>query len=194
MTQMEKAVQKARELAAEYQGTLVGCGHCSFAATIDALRSVGIELVDERLENEMFKGLLGLTGGIGNMGYGTCGALTGAGFAVSLAVGIGRKQLDEDKRNRWISYYHVKRGLADKWIAKYHGLTCRETQIKLFGRAWNSRIPEMSKQLFDAAQARACRIPEACTIANAAAMAVETIIDMRENPQDLEYLKEKQEG
>ena len=194
MTQMEKAVQKARELATEYQGTLVGCGHCSFAATIDALRSVGIELVDERLENEMFKGLMGLTGGIGNMGYGTCGALIGAGFAVSLAVGIGRKELDEDKRNRWISYYHVREGLGKKWIEEYHGLTCRETQIVNFGRAWNSRMPEMSKQLFDAAQKRGCRTPDACTIADAAAMAVETIIDMRENPRDLEYLKEKHEG
>jgi hypothetical protein len=92
MTQKEEAIRKARELAVEYQATLVGCGHCSFAATVDALRSVGIELVDERLENEMFKGLMGLTGGIGNMGYGTCGALSGAGFAVSIAAGVGRTQ------------------------------------------------------------------------------------------------------
>ena len=194
MTQKEKAIQKSRELAVEYQETLVGCGHCSFAAAIDGLRSVGIELIDERLENVMFKGLMGFTGGIGNMGYGTCGALSGAGFAVSLAVGIGREILGEDKRNRWIPYYHVKEALGKKWLEKYPGLSCRETQIKHFGKAWNSRIPEMSKELFAAAQVKGCRIPDACNIANAAAMAVEAIIDMRENPQDLEYLKEKHEG
>ena len=194
MTQKESAIQKARELAVEYQATLVGCGHCSFAATIDALRDVGIELVDERLENEMFKGLMGLTGGIGNLGYGTCGALSGAGFALSLAIGIGREELNEDKRNRWIPYYRLKEAMGEKWLAEYHGLSCRHTQIKNFGRAWNSRIPEMSKELFASAQERGCRVPNACTIANAAAMAVEAIFDMRENPKDLEYLKDTYEG
>ena len=52
----------------------------------------------------------------------------------------------------------------------------------------------MSKELFASAQERGCRVPNACTIANAAAMAVEAIIDMRENPKDLEYLKDKHEG
>ncbi len=109
MTQKEQAIQKARELAVDYQATLVGCGHCSFAATVDALRAVGIELVNERLENEMFKGLMGLTAGIGNLGYGTCGALSGTGFALSLALGIGREELNEDKGNRWIPYYMSRR-------------------------------------------------------------------------------------
>jgi hypothetical protein len=150
--------------------------------------------VDERLENEMFKGLMGLTGGIGNLGYGTCGALSGAGFALSLAIGIGREELNEDKRNRWIPYYRLKEAMGEKWLAEYHGLSCRHTQIKNFGRAWNSRIPEMSKELFASAQERGCRVPNACTIANAAAMAVEAIFDMRENPKDLEYLKDTYEG
>jgi hypothetical protein len=52
----------------------------------------------------------------------------------------------------------------------------------------------MSKELFETAMKRGCRVPDACTIANAAAMAVETIFEMRDNPEDLEYLKDKHEG
>lgn len=193
MSIKEEAIKKARELAVRYQGELVGCGHCSFAATIDALRSVGIEIVSERLENEMFKGLVGLTGGAGNTGVGTCGALTGAGFALSLAAGVGRKELAQDKRNRWTPYWYVKKALGDPWIKRFGGLSCRQTQLKNFGRAWNSHLPEMSKALFEAANERGCRQPHLCTIANAAAMAVEAIFELRENPEDLTYLKEMYE-
>ena len=108
-TKKERCIQKARELAVEYQGTLVGCGHCSFAATLDALRTEGIEIVPKEIEEELFKGVLGLTGGIGNLGVGTCGAVSGASFAISLACNIGPKELAPNKALRWIPYYYVKR-------------------------------------------------------------------------------------
>lgn len=189
-----KAEKKARELAIEYQDTLVGCGHCSFVAAMDALRYVGMEIVDERLEDEMFKGLIGLTGGVGNMAIGTCGAVAGAGFAISLAANVGSDSLAEDRRNRWKAYYYVKKGLGDPWKEKYQGLTCRETQIVNFGKAVDSRMPERSKELFDLAMCIGCRKPMVCTIANATAMAVSTILDIKLHPEDLEYLKMKQEG
>ena len=189
-----KAIRKARELAVQYQLDLVGCGHCSFSAAMDALRYIDMEIVDERLQNEIFKGLMGMTGGLGNMGIGTCGAVAGAGYAISLAVDVGSESLKEDKRNRWYPYYWVKEGLADQWIEKYGGLTCRETQITIFGKAVNMRIPERSKELFDFASELDCRKAHGCTIANAAAMAVEIILDMKWHPRDLSYLKDKHDG
>lgn len=193
MNRRERCAHKARELAVEYQQTLVGCGHCSFAATIDALRSEGVELVSPEVEDAMFKGLIGLTGGVGNMGVGTCGAVIGAGFAISLATGIGRKELEPDKGNRWISYYNVAENLSKKWIERNGGLSCRETQIASFGKAFNSRMPERSKELFETAQKKGCLNCEECTIARAAGWAVDAIWDMKENPEDLTWVKERHE-
>jgi len=189
-----KAVAKARELAVEYQGSLVGCGHCSFTAIMEALRYVGMEIVDERMQNQMFKGLIGMTGGLGNMGIGTCGAVQGSGYAISLAADVGSDSLNQDKRNRWYAYYWVKTGLGDPWTEQYGGITCRETQISIFGKAVNMRIPERSKELFDFASELGCRNAGSCTIANAAAMATETIIEMKLHPRDLSYLKDKHDG
>jgi hypothetical protein len=189
-----KAVAKTRELAVEYQHSLVGCGHCSFSAIMDALRYVDMEIVNERLQNEMFKGLIGLTGGMGNMGIGTCGALAGSGYAISVAADVGSDSLNEDKRNRWYAYFWIKEGLGDPWMEKYKGITCRETQISIFGKAVNMRIPARSKELFDFAGELGCRQVGSCTIANAAAMATETIIEMKLHPRDLTYLKDKFDG
>lgn len=192
MTREERCIQKARELGAKYQGELVGCAHCSFAATLDALRSEGIEIVSEEVEDEILKGLVGLTGGVGNMGYGSCGAVTGASAAVSLASGIGRLE-NQDKANRWISYWNVKTGIVDKFMQKWGAIACRPIQIKNFGRAFNSRIPERSKELFQAAEERGCRTDATCTIAQAAAWAVEAIFKNMENPVDAGALIKKHE-
>ncbi|QPM67487.1 C-GCAxxG-C-C family protein [Atribacter laminatus] len=187
-TKRERCIQKARELAVEYQGTLVGCGHCSFAAALDALRMEGIELVPEEIEEELFKGVLGLTGGIGNLGVGTCGAVSGASFAISLACNIGPKELAPNKALRWIPYYYVKEGLLKPWMEKYGGITCRETQLKIFGIAINSRMPANNKALFEEAQRLKCRNASRCTIANAAALATQTILDIIENPKELKWI------
>ena len=99
MTNKERCIQRAKELAFQYQGTLVGCAHCSFSAVLDALREEGIELVSQDVQNEIFKGIIGLTGGCGNMHIGTCGAVLGSSAAISLAVGIGREE--QEKNGKW---------------------------------------------------------------------------------------------
>lgn len=192
MTKKERAIQKAKELGAEYQKTVIGCAHCSFIAALDALRSEGIEVVSEEVEDEIMKGLVGLTGGVGNMGIGTCGAVIGSSAAVSLFTGIGRKE-NQDKANRWISYWNVKTGVVDKFLERYGSIICRDIQIKNFGRAYNSRISERSKELFETAKCMGCRTPEGCTIAFGAACAVEMIFRHMENPVDAEALKKKHE-
>jgi len=179
-----KCIQKAKELAAEYQGTLVGCGHCSFAAIIDALKSVGIRLIPEEVEEKAFSGLMGLTGGVGNMGLGACGALIGASFCVSLATGVTRKENETDKDNRWLAYYDVKKYMCEKFLERWGALTCREIQMKNFGRAYNSRIPERSKELFEMANKKGCRNPEQCTISLAAGWATEAILEILERTQE----------
>ncbi|HON42321.1 MAG TPA: C-GCAxxG-C-C family protein [Bacillota bacterium] len=185
----EKCIQRARELAVEYQTTLVGCAHGSFAATVDALREFGIELVTPEVEDIMFKGLVGLTGGLGNMNTGTCGAVTGSSFAVSLACNITRELTEQQgKGMRWIAYYNVADGVANRFIEKYGSIVCRDIQLRIFGMAFDSRVPGRNKELFGCASKHNCQTPGACTIANGAGWAAERIWDMVHNPKDLTWV------
>ena len=184
-------IQKAKELGPKYERTLVGCGHCSFAAIIDSLKENGIHLVSEEAEEKIFSGLLGLTGGFGNMGIGSCGALSGAAFALSLSTGITKEENAQDKANRWLAYYDVKKHLGGKFMERWGALTCREIQIKNFGVALNSRIPERNKELFRVASEKGCGTPEQCTIALAAGWATEAILEILERPpKERERIKE----
>jgi hypothetical protein len=171
-------IRKARELGPAYERSLVGCGHCSFAAVVDSLKSVGIRLIPEKAEEKAFSGLIGLTGGFGNMGIGSCGALSGAAFALSLATGVTKEENAQDKTSRWLAYRDVKKYIGDKFVERWGALTCREIQIKNFGIALNSRIPERNKELFKVASEKGCGTPDQCTIALAAGWATEGILEI----------------
>jgi hypothetical protein len=195
MTDRARAVGKARELGAEYLKVYFGCGQCSFMAALDALRSEGIEIVPREVQEDLAKGLVGFTGGLGNLGIGTCGAALGASAAVSLAAGIGRAE-NQVKANRWLAYWKVRNGVIDRFVEEYGSQTCRDvqlaqsgkayemgTQAAHFGKAFNPRYPGR-KELFHYTECGVADAPEEGTIATAAAWAVEAIIDHLETPLD----------
>ena len=192
LPQKKRAIIKARELGTSYQGTIIGCSHCAFIAAIDALKSEGVELTSEDIKDKLFTGLMGLTGGVGNSGIGTCGAVNGASFAVSLATNVTIEENAKDNSNRWLAFYDVKHFICDKFMEKWGAITCREIQIKNFGRAYDSRRPEKSKQLFQAAKEKGCRNPYDCTIGIAAGWAVEAAWEIvNRTSQEREHLKEE---
>jgi hypothetical protein len=112
------------------------------------------------------------------MGIGSCGALSGAAFALSLATGVTPEENAADKTSRWLAYRDVKKYLGDKFLERWGALTCREIQLKNFGVALNSRIPERNKELFRIASEKGCGTPEQCTIAMAAGWATEGILEI----------------
>lgn len=188
----EKAIIKARELGAKYQGTLVGCGHSSFAATVDALESVDVKFVPKNVKDKIFTGVMGLTSGGGNCAIGSCGAFAGASLAVSLASGVTIEENKEDLSDRWLAYRDVKKYIVDKFMERWGAITCREIQIKNFGRAYNSQMAKRSKQLFEAAEERGCRNPYVCTISRAAGWATEGIWEiLNRSSEEKEEIKEE---
>lgn len=194
----KRAVIKARELGAKYQGTLVGCGHSTFAAVMDALKSEDISLISEGVEDKIFTGAMGLTSGGGNSAIGTCGAFMGASLAVSLATDIKVEENKNDLANRWLAYHDVKKYIGDRFMDKWGAITCREIQIENFGRAYNHQIADRSKQFFEAAKEKGCRNPYDCVIANSAGWAVEGILEIlsrsSEEREDIKKeVKRKQE-
>jgi hypothetical protein len=91
----EEIVNKAGELGVEYERNYQGCAQCSFGAIVDALRWGGLELIAEDVQEQLLAGLTVLSGGVAMTGNGSCGAVTGSGLAIGLAMGITpKKQLE----------------------------------------------------------------------------------------------------
>lgn len=188
MTAEERA-KKVRELAAKNVRSLWGCAQSSFCTIVDYLREEeGIELATPEVEEEMFKALVGLSGGTGNSGWGNCGALMGSAFAISLATGIGRKELLRKDGSRWIAYDNVAQTVGQKFMDDFKGLTCRDVTWNRFGKWYDSWDPRAKAEFTKEEEERGCLSPDNCTIAIVAAWAVEIILDIRKNPRTLEQV------
>ena len=181
----EEILKKAGELGVEYERRYRGCCQCTFTAIVDALRWGGLELVPEDMEETLFPGLTVLSGGAAMSTDGSCGGLTAGILAIGLAMGISRQMQEEDSSTRRIGYRAALTGIVDKYYEKYGSLLCKDVQRKRFGKVWDLRIDEMSREfvktsgvydLNDRTPERGvCLTPE-CTIAVAARWAVEYIL------------------
>lgn len=182
----EEIVNKARELGVEYERNYQGCAQCSFGAVVDALRWGGLELIPEDMEEQLLAGLTVLSGGVGMTGNGTCGAVTGGGLAIGLAMGITLKKQLENRRLRRKGYTAVQQGVVDKFVDRYNSILCKDVQRKTFGKAWDLSRPEMSEEfvrtsgVFDISQRtpdRAVCLTPDCTIALGAMWATQYILE-----------------
>jgi hypothetical protein len=182
----EEIMNKARELGVDYEEKYQGCAQCSFGAVVDALRWGGVELIPQDVEEQLLTGLTVLSGGVAMTGDGSCGAVTGGGLAIGLAMGISREMQLKDRSVRRLGYAAVQKGIVDKYYEKYNSILCKDVQRKRFGKAWDLTRPEMSEEylrtsgLFDinerTPERQVCLTPD-CTIALAAMWAVEYILD-----------------
>ncbi|MBW1861696.1 MAG: C_GCAxxG_C_C family protein [Deltaproteobacteria bacterium] len=193
MTKDEKdrVIKRAGELAGQYVPVYWGCGQSTFSAIVDALREFGIELCTKQDEEEIFKGLVGLSGGYGNMGTGNCGACVGATFAVSLFSGIGREEQLKDKDHRRITFDNVAGTIGERFLKEFGGHSCRDVTWKRFGKQYDSWNPASKKEFARDEEERGCIGEENCTQPIVARWATEYILDLTENPLTLEKVKEK---
>ena len=176
----ENAIQKARELGKEYENLYVGCAQSSFAAIVDSLRSeAGIELFTLEDEDKIFTALVGLSGGVGVSAKGSCGAVTGASFAVSFASGKGRKEQLADKWASVTTCKNVRDGVVDNFLEEYGSVVCRDICFCRFGKSYDFTKQEVALEfLMQSRKHPQCTV-EGCTIAKAAAWAVEKICNMK---------------
>jgi hypothetical protein len=193
MTTEEKkqTIERAGVLAAEYVPIYWGCAQSAFLAIVDALRESGLEIATKEDAEEMYKGLVGLSGGFGNMGWGNCGALMGAAFAISLSAKVGRKEQLDDKDNRRIPFEYTSNTIGQKFLDEFGGVTCRDVTWKRFGKWYDSWNPVIKEEFAEEERTRGCIGAAKCTISMAARWGTEYILDIQENPLTLEAVKEK---
>jgi hypothetical protein len=162
-----EVIDKAEELATEYEAKYKGCGQCTFLAIVDALRWGGLELIPEEMEDRLFSGICVLTAGVSMTGDGTCGALASSVIAIGLALGIPQEGQDDSLLRTGCAT--VRNTILDRYYREYRSILCKDVQRKFFGKAWDLTSDEMSKEFLG--------ITHGCTIMQTAKWTTEIILD-----------------
>lgn len=127
----EEIIERAHELAAEYEKTCTGCAQSVVAGLLDAL---------EIANDDVFKAASGLADGIGLSGDGSCGSLTGCAMVIGLV--LGRERKDHQDMMKPMRSYLLCKELHDDFIQQYGSCRCHDIQQKLMGRTFNLLDPK----------------------------------------------------
>ncbi|MBI2831700.1 MAG: C_GCAxxG_C_C family protein [Chloroflexi bacterium] len=99
------------------------------------------------LENEAaFKATSGLSGGLGRTGRSACGALSAGVMAIGLAYGRDK----QEKSGESSAYKETMRRaglLCDKVEKEFGSTICRDIQLKIYGKTWNMRDPNVLEDM-----------------------------------------------
>jgi len=85
--------------------------------------------------------MVGLQGGTGGTSYGTCGAVIGPSFCVSMVSGIGPKEQLENKYAGSVSCANVINCVTSKFVKDFGSINCRDI---CFSRWESARYLEFS--------------------------------------------------
>jgi C_GCAxxG_C_C family probable redox protein len=131
----EAIVERASQLAAEYERTCTGCAQSAVAGLLDAFE------IDSE---DVFRAASGLADGIGLTGDGSCGSLTGCAMVISLIFGRGR----EDHRDvmKPMQSYLLCKELHQEVIREYGSCRCHDIQQKTMGRTYDLLDPKQLEE------------------------------------------------
>ena len=105
------------------------CAPTVFAAVMDA---AGYN--DDPVAQEIWKAVIGLTGGTGNMSVGTCGAMAGAAAAVSYSFNYSMEDLRDI--TKMLAVNSAVAEIGGKMKSRYGDITCQEVQFKNWGKSF----------------------------------------------------------
>jgi hypothetical protein len=141
MKTKEEIIQKADELATEYEKKYGGCCESTFYAVVDALRWGGLEILPEEMASKLFPGICLLTAGVCMTGEGTCGAVAGSVLAGGFAYGVSADPADSNRVGAVL-----RDSLLAEFYNKYGSILCKDVMRKYFGKAWDLTSEEMTME------------------------------------------------
>jgi Putative redox-active protein (C_GCAxxG_C_C) len=128
-----------------YKVRFHGCAATTYALCADLLGLKG---------DEVFRAMMGLSGGIGLVGSATCGAMVGAAAAISQALCSTRARFPDEQETEFIIHRAVS-PVIDAFVQQYGGHTCHQVQLALHGKAFDLAS--------DAAREEFNRLDKRCT-------------------------------
>ena len=140
LTAEEKAklIELVRERAIFCEQQYGNCPQCTIAAIQDVFGGV---------DDIVFKAAFGLGGGGALSSKGVCGALAAAIMIIGICWGRDKADFDKPVDRRC---FELTRVVIAKFEEKYDGISCHQVQKKIFGRSFDTFIPE-EKEAFLAA-------------------------------------------
>lgn len=160
--QKQELIEKAYQLAYEYEQKYGNCPQCTVAAIQDTF---GI------LDDNVFKAVYGLAAGIGLSSKGNCGGLIAAILVVSSLQGRDRQNF---QAGRYPECYALSRKMAQKFEQKYGSILCHGIQKKIFGESFDLSDPQQFAA-FEEAGGHQDKCPE--VVGNAARWIAEMIVN-----------------
>ncbi len=158
----EDLMKRAYELGFNFEREYGSCSQCVFAAFSEVLG---------KRNEEIFKAIDGLAGGLGRTGNGTCGALSGGVAAISQRY--GREEFPNlGQREKCMT---LSKKLHDKFIEEYGSILCKDVQTKIMGRSYNLWDPK-EREEFNKAGGHTDKCPD--VVGKAAKWTVEILLDV----------------
>jgi len=167
MESKEQLLNKAYDLAFNYEAERGSCPQCVLAALFETL-NIGDEAT--------IKSADALAGGTALSTKGTCGALVGGLLAISSIVGRNYDDFCAGKTKRRV--FQFSKQLYDKFIDEYGSPLCCDVHLKLFGRTFNLMDPKEYEE-FDKAGAHVDKCPSVS--GNVARWTAEIILERLKN-------------
>lgn len=167
MESKEQLLNKAYDLAFNYEAERGSCPQCVLAALFEIL-NIGDEAT--------IKSADALAGGTALSTKGTCGALVGGLLAISSIVGREYDDFCAGKTKRRV--FQFSKQLYDKFIDEYGSPLCCDVHLKLFGRTFNLMDPKEYEE-FDKAGAHVDKCPSVS--GNVARWTAEIILERLKN-------------
>ena len=140
----EEIMNKAEKLGIEYEKVYKGCAQTTFYAIVDALRWGGLELIPQKLQDELYNGLCLLSAGCCFTGEGTCGAVVGSVMASGFAYGLETDLKDPVAGNK--AGAQVRDSLLNHFKTEYGSILCKDVMRKYFGKAWDLTSEKMTEE------------------------------------------------
>jgi C_GCAxxG_C_C family probable redox protein len=167
MESKEQLLNKAYDLAFNYEAERGSCPQCVLAALFETL-NIGDEATVKSAD--------ALAGGTALSTKGTCGALVGGLMAISSIVGREYDDFCAGKTKRRV--FQFSKQLYDKFIDEYGSPLCCDIHLKLFGRTFNLMDPKEYEE-FDKAGAHVDKCPSVS--GNVARWTAEIILERLKN-------------
>jgi hypothetical protein len=187
---IEKAGQLAKEKAAKYDACAAG----TFEALCEAFKSEGIEFFSPDVQKILIQGMIGLQGGIGMTGVGTCGAVSASAFLISHVVGVTPEELAEEVNRNYAIAVPIVEYVVDRFEEDYGSIDCLTLRYNRVQRAFDrldpdARMFEMFFGMFEqdkcGAFAPYCGACDVTPVSRGARYAAEAICDLLAlEPQD----------
>jgi len=138
----KRIIDKAGHLADELAFKYYACAPGTFAGICEGFKSEGIELFSPEVQEVLTRGFVGLQGGIGITGVGTCGAVSAGAFIISYVTGISSEELSKNVNLNYAIAIPVVTYVVDRFEETYGAIDCLRLRYNRVQRAYDRCDPD----------------------------------------------------